>query len=188
MRYGTPEEARSRLAESARRMAGLRQAPPFRVLAAAGPVPEPARLAECHWCDEVWQRITLLHGTRESAAVWVTSAVHDAEPMSPAEALALERDGYPRLGEEPPAAGSPDSSGQPLSGHGARADLVVDGAVLSAEVLVEGTWWAARVPLDTVTVTVVGHRVPFAGVRLVSVPDLGPWVDGREAELARRRG
>ncbi|MBD0737268.1 hypothetical protein [Streptomyces sp. CBMA29] len=72
-------------------------------------------------------------------------------------------------------------------GRTSRVDVVVDGAVL-ADVLTEGTWWAARVTLDTVTVTVVGHRVPFIQVRLATATGLGPYLDAREAELARRRG
>ncbi|MEU6852253.1 hypothetical protein ABZ901_20305 [Actinacidiphila alni] len=187
MRYGAGDEVRPRVAEAARRVAALREAMPFRVLGAVGAAPEPAWLAECHRVDERWQRITLLHGRLDAApAVWVTSAVHDAEPVGLAESLRLERDGYP--GFDAGASPTPDSSGQQMAGRTARADLVVDGAAVAAEVLTEGTWWAARVVLDTVTVTVVGHRFPLTEVRLATVTGLGPYLDGREAELARRRG
>jgi hypothetical protein len=185
MRYGTAQDARVRPAEAARRMAGLREAPPFRVLGAAGSVPEPGWLAECHRRDEVWQRITLLYGSRDSAAVWVTSAAHDAEPVGPAQALRAERDGPPRFDG---AGRTADSSGQLMSGRASRTELVVDGTARAADLVTDGAWWAAGVALDTVAVTVVGHRVPLAGVRLVTVPGLGPYIDGREAELARRRG
>lgn len=183
MRYATADE-RSQVeairAEAARRMAELREAPPFRVLAVTGPVPKPAWFAEGHRSDNVWQRITLRHGRlgRDAAAVWVISAVRDAEPMSLAESLRLERDGYRQAGADPAAE-------EPARGRVSRADLVVDGAVLVADVLTEGTWWAARIALDTVVVTVVGHRVPLIQVQLATVADLGRHLDAREAELAR---
>ncbi|MFF7155126.1 hypothetical protein [Streptomyces sp. NPDC008139] len=197
MRYATEDEGArvaEVLAEAARRMAALRGAPPFRVFAATGPAPEPAWFAEGHRRDDVWQRITVRHGRsgQDEAALWVTSAVRDAAPVSLAESLRLERDGYPRADEDP-------SAREAGAGRMSRAEVVVGGAPRAADVLTEGTWWAARIEAATdtdtdadadaesVTVTVVGHQVPIGQVRLATVTDLGPYLDAREAELARRR-
>jgi len=167
--------------------AAARPTPPFRTYGLAAPELAPQALAESHQRNGVWQSVVLTHGdwaAPHGPLVRVTTC--SPEPGQPDRGASWDL--LRELEEEHGRAA--EHSGAELPGPAgppefAPVHLTVDGTMMSGLMARQDGLWAARIPVDELTLLVVGRGVEPDLVRLASVADLAPYWLGRDEMIGR---
>ncbi|MBK6870022.1 MAG: hypothetical protein IPJ14_04990 [Kineosporiaceae bacterium] len=186
MEYAEPDDPQLALHDQLERAwrADLLAGRPFPVFGLAEPRLTPAMLTEFGTSDGLWERVTLSFGDYLSVSgpYLEVTTVNSAELSSPLEdAVEAELD---RVGEsaEVDEPGSTAVTG-PEPGELWVADI------REPAHLVQGPHhtWAARATVAGVTLCVTGRGITLDDVHLVTVDDLAPYLEARDAEWARVR-
>lgn len=176
MEYVSPSPERDE--QVARRMAeheDLIRHCDIRLLGLAAPAPSPQWLGSSSIVDGVVESVGLVYGDLRRGSVVQVHTLREPGFADPYDLLDVEFD---RLG----------SGDRPAVVTG-RTSLLVDGRRREAELFQAGPrLWAARCPQATNELIVVARDWTPAATRLVAVPDVEPFIDGRRAHLVKVRG
>ena len=187
MEYVEPDDPRLALHDQLEQAwrADLLAGRPFPVFGLLAPQLTPALLTEFGTSDGLWERITLSFGDylSPSGPYLEVTTVNSAVVSTPLDdAVEAELD---RVAD--PAEEADDPAPAIVTDPEPRELWVADTREPARIAVGPHQIWSARATVAGVTLCVTGRGIALDQVHLVTVDDLAPYLEARDAELARQR-